>query len=73
MVKVSKKDERLARALHTVNLLNINFPYDKIKEKVDTCWPGLLDVAKDINKIINSIEDYELDSITWQDDIDKYK
>jgi len=48
MIKVTKKDERLARALLTLDLLNINFPQDRIQEKIDTCWPGLLNNAKTI-------------------------
>ena len=72
-IKVSKKDERLARALHTIDLIYIGFPYEEITEKVNTCWPGLLNKAKEINKIINSIENYELASMTWQSEIDKYE
>lgn len=71
-IKVTKKDERLARALLTMRLLATGFPHEIIMERVNEGWPGELESAKGINKMSNSIKDYELDLMTFQTDIDKW-
>lgn len=61
MTKCSKKIEKLARGLGIRELLNINFPMDKISDRIDESWMVYYEEAVTLNKLINSVQDYELD------------
>lgn len=61
MMKCSKKLEKLARALTINHLLSIAFPIDKIIDRVNESWMCYYEEASELNKVINTIDDFELD------------
>lgn len=68
-MKVSKRIERLARAIHLHNLHKSGFVgalgYDRAFDKVDECWGYFIDEAKDINENMNMFKDFMLDG-EWE-------
>ena len=69
---VSKRHERLCRALAMENLWNIGFPTEHIMDRVDESWPGYLSESKSLIKLINSIADVELDGQTTKAAIERW-
>jgi hypothetical protein len=70
-MKVSKKDESLARSLLMIHLFNNGFPEDRIDERVNEAWPGELQHAKDLNSIARSIQ-YDLVGHTTEEEIKRW-
>lgn len=70
-MKVSKKDESLARALLWNHLLDNYFPSEKIEERVNEAWPGHLELAKNLNQVAK-IYQYDLKGFTTQEAIDRW-
>lgn len=68
--KISKKLERLCRALAYRHLYQIRFPKNKACYRVDESWPTYLPEAKNLNLAMNLIEDWELDGVYDEDDVE---
>lgn len=71
-IKVFKKDERTARAMAWHRLCGINFPSDRIEQKVEASWPAYLKDAIAIRKWYNVLEGSELTGYTTQATLDLY-
>ena len=71
--KVSKKHEKLSRALAQTNLLAIGFPSERIQERVDESWMVYLDQAKAIQLAIDCTLDNELTGFTSLEEIAKWR
>jgi len=71
-IKVSKKDERLARSLLWNMLVDNGYPEEKTDERVNEAWPGLLKRAKDINLGIRLTIGDELDGKTTESEIENW-
>lgn len=70
-MKVSKKDERLARGICAINLYLKRVPTELISDKVDKHWPGSYYQAKLINQCMRQIDNYSLDGQTTEEEIEK--
>jgi hypothetical protein len=70
-IKVSKKIEKMCRAMAIDNLLSINFPPDLIDKKVEESWPAYFNTTKNILKIIKTINNGELKGETTIEEINK--
>ena len=70
-MKVSKKDESLARSLLMISLHTQGFPEDRVAERVNEAWPGLLQQAKDINNVARYIQ-YDLVGHTTEEEIKRW-
>jgi hypothetical protein len=71
-IKVSKKDERMARALAYFRLTSIGFPEDATHERVDVSWMTELEKAKILNKWASTLPDDDLVGSTTQSEIDAW-
>ena len=72
-MKISKKAEKLARALIAVDLFYIGFPEERVQSRIDEAWSGQLPQAQDVICAMNNIEDFELDGETTQEEIDMWR
>lgn len=54
-MKVSQRDELMARALVAEGLLQIGFPKEKIMERVAEAWPGRLEQAKHLFSLVGQL------------------
>lgn len=72
-VKVSMKNEKLARGLLEAELLSIGFPKNKISDRVNEAWPGLLPKAELVNLCISNIINTELTGEATKKTIEKWE
>jgi hypothetical protein len=72
-IKVSPKDETLARALIAHRLWRIRFPKEKIEERVQEAWPAYLWYAQSINHLLPQIKAESLDGETTQAQVDRWQ
>lgn len=71
-LKISKKLERLCRAMAMAHLYHINFPTDRCHERVDESWPGYLPEARDLNLFMLLIQDWQLKGEYTEADMEKW-
>ena len=71
-MRVSKKDECLARALLEWDLEMCGFPEEDRQDRVDEAWPAKLYKAQFINMCISMIQNYELAGETSEDEIRRW-
>lgn len=54
-MRVSQRDELMARALVAEGLLQIGFPKEKIMERVAEAWPGRLEQARHLFSLVGQL------------------
>jgi hypothetical protein len=71
MIKVTKKVERMARAMCLRNLIDIGHDMDFADERTDEYWMAYVPDAESLNRYMNAIHDTELVGCFTQEEFEE--